>query len=76
MKTRNPGDPHRRTLANEKRTQNCIETYHGKVALLQSWEAQPDSVQADNHAYIIELRATVRNVKNYLLHRADASIRI
>jgi hypothetical protein len=73
---RNPCKPKLPTEANERRTQERIEQYQGKVALLNTWEAQPESVQADNHDYIIELRATIRNVKNYLLHRADAKIRI
>lgn len=69
-KRRNPMPPQRRTEANARRTEQRIQQYMGKVALLESWESQSDQVQADNHAYIIGLRATVRNVKNYLLHRA------
>ncbi len=76
MKNRNPGNPKRPTEANARRTQERIEQYQGKIALLNTWEAQPDSVQADNHDYIIELRATVRNVKNYLLHRSDAKVNV
>lgn len=76
MKNRNPGNPKRSTEANERKTQERIAQYHGVSDLLRTWEQQPESVQADNHEYIIYLRAKVRMVRNYLLHRSDAKIRI
>lgn len=71
MKTRNPGKPHRQTEANNKRTQDRISQYYGKVALLNTWEKQPAGVQDRNHDYLLELRRQIRNIKNYVMHRAS-----
>ncbi len=68
---RNPGNPQRRTEANELKTQRVIETYHGKLALLNTWEMQDIHVQDRNHAYILEQRAKLRTLKNMIMHRAD-----
>lgn len=74
---RNPdNNPHREIEANDQRTFKVVETYQGKCAVLATWEKEPDEVQANNHDYIIRLRATVRKFKNYLVHRADARIKI
>lgn len=70
--SRNPREPHRSTEANSERTLKRIEQFQGKVALLKTWEAQPEDVQIENHDFIIGLRNRVRNIRNYLLHRADA----
>lgn len=74
MKLRNPGNPQRRTEANARRTQKVIETYQGKSDLLRTWELLADT--PENHDTIISLRAKVRNLRNYLLHRADATVNI
>lgn len=74
MKRRNPGPPHRQS--SWKNTEIRIEQYRGKCALLETWEKQPDEVQAENHDYIIQLRQHVRQVRNYLLHRADVNAKI
>ena len=73
---RNPGEPQRPTEANRLRTIKRIEQYNGVTALLATWEAQPDEVQSNNHDYIVQLRAKVRTVRNYLLNRNDPTIRI
>jgi len=70
---RNPQkSPHRDTAANARKTEARFEQYRGKVSLLNTWETQPDEVQIEHHAYIIQLRANVRQVRNYLLHRAGS----
>ena len=76
MKIRNINNPQRPTEANEEKTRIRVEQYHGVVALLATWEQQPDDIQARNWAYIIRLRAKVRTVKNYLIHRADAKAHV
>jgi hypothetical protein len=71
---RNPQkSPHRDTAANQRKTEERISQFYGKAALLATWESMPDAVQIEHHDYIIELKANVRRVKNYLLHRADRS---
>lgn len=78
MKNRNPPkSPQRfRDAANQKRTEERISQYYGKIALLNTWEAQPEEIQIRHHDYLLELRKTVRQVKMYVLHRAgpDAEI--
>lgn len=76
MKIIRNNNSHRQTEANDRKTQKRIEQYYGKVALLNTWEEQPENVQANNHAYIIELRRHVRNVKNYLMHRNDSNAHV
>ena len=76
MKRRNPQAPQRHTRANERKTEIRIEQYYGKVALLNTWEAQPSDVQLTNHDYIVQLRANVRQVRAYVLHRADPNANI
>jgi len=71
MPNRNPNKPHRFIEGNERRTIERIEQYHGKVALLATWDEQPNEVQLRNHDYLLALRKTVRQVKMYVLHRAD-----
>lgn len=71
MPRRNPQDPKRFLEINQRKTQQRIEGYYLLEALLRTWELQPDEVQSDNHAYIIRLRAKLRNNKNYLLNRSD-----
>jgi len=69
MKKRNPrADPQRRTESLTLRTQQLVETFHGKFALLSTWEAESDAVQ--DHAYILKLRAKVRTLRNRIAHRA------
>jgi hypothetical protein len=63
---------HRPTEANKKRTQKVIEQYYGMEALLRTWELEPDEVQIREHDYLLGLRRKLRNVKNYIAHRADA----
>ena len=71
MGNRNPNKPHQYVERNERRTIERIEQYHGKVALLATWDEQPNEVQIRNHDYLLALRKTVRQVKMYVLHRAD-----
>ena len=73
---RNPVKSHRQTEANQKRTQKVVERYYGIQDLLRTWEKENDDIQADNHDYILGLRAKERMLKNLLLHRADASIKL
>lgn len=73
---RNPSNPQRLTAANQRRTQARIEQYHGLNDLLRTWELQPDEMQIKFHDDIIKLKARIRNVKNYLLHRSDARVKI
>jgi hypothetical protein len=75
MKQRNIKS-HRQTEANERRTQERVEQYYGLEALIRTWDLQPDEVQIKNHDYILKLRAKLRNVKNYVLHRSDAKAEI
>lgn len=67
---RNNNKPHRNTPANRQKTLDIIEKFHGKEALLRTWELQPDKVQIKNHDYIIKQRANVRMIKNLIQHRA------
>jgi len=62
---------HRHTEANAVKTKQRVESYLLLIALLQTWEEQPDEIQCDNHDYIIQLRAKVRTAKNYLINRSD-----
>ncbi len=55
----------------ELTTLQRIEQYEGKLALLKSWEEQPPDVLIENRAYLRELAQQVRQVRNYILHRAD-----
>jgi hypothetical protein len=55
----------------ELSTEARIEQYEGKLALLKSWEQQPDHVQIQEHDYLVDLRSKVRLVANYITHRAD-----
>ena len=75
MKLRN-NNTHRNTHANERKTYQRVEQYYGLAALLNTWETQPDEIQIREHDYIIHLRARVRTVRNYLLHRATPEARI
>lgn len=72
---RNPKS-HRHTEANAERTAKVVEAYYGKIDIERTWELMPINVQAKNHGEIIGLRKRIRNLKNLLLHRADAKIRI
>ncbi len=72
MPNRNPNKPHRFIEGNERKTQERIEQYHGKIALLATWDSQPDEVQIRHHDYLLGLRKTVRQIKMYVLHRAGA----
>ena len=74
MRNRNPGKPQRYIEKNERKTQERIEQHLGICALLRTWETQPAEVVHANHDYIIRLRARERNIRNYLLHRADARV--
>lgn len=73
---RNPTNPQRLTAANQRRTQARVDQYHGLVDLLRTWELQSDDIQIKFHDDIIKLKARIRNVKNYLLHRSDAKVKI
>ena len=67
---------HRQTEANERKTQERVDQYYGLEALLRTWELESDDVQIKNHDYLLELRRKLRNVKNYIMHRADANAEI
>ena len=68
--------PHRTTEANKERTARRVEEYYGLDALIRTWEATSDEVQIQNHDYLLELRRRLRNVKNYIAHRADAGAEV
>jgi hypothetical protein len=53
-----------------------VEQYHGKLAVLQTWEQQPTEVQDANAKYILELRRVVRQIRNYISHRSDPEAEI
>ena len=77
VKQRNPrADSHRRTEANAKRTERVRDAYYKKKLLLSCWEDMPMATQCREYDYILALRARVRNLKNYLLHRSgpDADV--
>lgn len=76
MPSRNPNHPHRHIEGNSEKTRLRVEQYYGKVAILNTWESQSDEVQSRNHAYIIRLRAEIRQIRSYVLHRAgpDADV--
>jgi hypothetical protein len=67
---RNPGTPHRHIEGNAERTMARVNQYRGKLDLLATWEKAPMAMQCRNHDYVLKLRARVRNVRNYVLHRA------
>ena len=67
---------HRTTEANKERTARRVEEYYGLDALIRTWEATSDEVQIREHDYILELRRRLRNVKNYIAHRADAGAEV
>ena len=48
-----------------------IEQFQGKEAILKTWEQMNDSTQISEHDYIKDLKKRVRQVKMYILHRAD-----
>ena len=75
MKQRNTNS-HRITEANKERTARRVEEYYGLDALIRTWEATSDEVQIREHDYILELRRRLRNVKNYIAHRADAGAEV
>jgi hypothetical protein len=54
-------------------TELRIEQYECTMALLQTWEQQPAEVQAQEHDYILELRKKARQIRNYVVHRSDAT---
>ena len=62
--------PHRTTEANIERTHKLVDTYHGKVDLLATWEKASDQMQVENHDEILKLRATVRTLRNRISHRS------
>lgn len=70
MSNRNPNKPLRSIAGNAERTQARVEQYRGLADLEATWNAAPMAMQCRNHAYILKLRARVRLVKNYVLHRA------
>lgn len=58
----------RQELSTEKRQ----EQLDGKKDLLKTWEEQLADKQARNHGYLLKLRARIRNINNYIIHRKDA----
>lgn len=67
---------HRSSEKLNRRTEQLISTYHGKLALLETWEAQSEEVQIREHAYILGQRKQVRNLRNYIAHRSDPDAEI
>jgi hypothetical protein len=47
-----------------------IDQYRGLKALLATWEEVP--IDRQDPSYMNELRKKVRQVRNYIEHRADA----
>lgn len=54
-----------------RNTEIRIEQLKGKEELLKEWEAMPEDVQIREHDYIMELRQSIRQIRNYILHRRD-----
>jgi len=52
-------------------TEARIEQLRGKEILLHWWEAMPKDYQIKERAYLKGLKERVRQVRNYILHRAD-----
>jgi hypothetical protein len=71
MKRKTPMPPLRYVKANQRKTEERIQQYQAKLALLQMWEQQPVTVQIKNRDYLMKLRARVRASKMYILHRND-----
>lgn len=61
------------SFANPKsqHTHMRIEQLQGKEALLQTWEMQSEEIRFREHDYLLELRKTIRQVRNYIVHRKD-----
>jgi hypothetical protein len=67
---------HRSTEAHARLTEKRIQQYYGMEALLRTWELESQDVQIREHDYLLELRRKLRNVKNYIAHRASADAEI
>jgi len=52
-------------------TEARIEQLQGKEAILHTWEAMPKDIQINERSYLRGLKERVRQVRNYILHRAD-----
>jgi len=52
-------------------TEKRIEQLQGKEALLNTWEEMPKDFQVSERTYLRGLKERVRQVRNYILHRAD-----
>jgi len=57
-------------------TEQRIEQLQGKEALLKTWEQLPATKLIDNREYVRELRSRTRQVRNYILNRADRQAEI
>jgi len=73
---RNPSDPHRRTAANALKTEERVSQYYGKLDLLRTWEMQPEMFRLPTNDDLIGLRKRVRQIRNYLTHRATSDVQI
>jgi len=51
-------------------TEARIEQLQGKEAILHTWESMPKDVQINERSYLRGLKERVRQVRNYILHRA------
>ena len=52
-------------------TDDLIQQYEGKRALLKTWESLAGETQLQENDYIIALKSRLRQVRNNLLHRKD-----
>ena len=57
-------------------TADLIQQYEGKRALLKTWESLRAETQLQENDYIIALKSRLRQVRNNLLHRKDATANI
>jgi hypothetical protein len=48
-----------------------VEQLDGKKAILACWESLPKSEQGDHREYIRELKARIRQISMYILHRKE-----
>ena len=60
----------------EVATADRIQQYEGKRALLKTWESLAGETQLQENDYIIALKSRLRQVRNNLLHRKDATANI
>ena len=57
-------------------TEARIEQLQGKEAILHTWEQTTKDLQVKEREYLKGLKERVRQVRNYILHRADPTAHV